>query len=210
MAADLLNLELAIHELEAHCDGFHIDLMDNHFVPNLTMGPDFVNAISKITHKPVWVHFLTEKPESLANMMNCCFGIQGSVHIELNLNFKELRKKISESKMNIGVALNPKTPIEKAFPIIEQGINHILLMSVEPGFSGQGFLPESIEKLKQLNNFRKTSGLNFKIALDGGINETNILKLAQNGCDEVGIGSGIFSQSDPVLALKKLYAIIGK
>lgn len=209
IAANVLNLQNVIDLLEPHCDGFHIDVMDNHLVPNLTWGPLMVNAIANYSKKPLFVHLMVENPESLVKNLKLKPQSIVSFHIESGHNLESLQKYLRQHKLITSLAINPDTKLEtitSQLAIIDQ----ILLMSVNPGFSGQSFLESSIERLKWLNNYRKKHGLTFEIAMDGGINEHNIKTLFDNGCTIFGIASAIFAKPDPVQAISDLYKAIKK
>jgi len=204
ISADLLNLESTIKNLEPHCDGFHIDVMDNHFVPNLTWGPAFIKAISQTTNNPLFVHLMIENPEQFLSSLHLKSNDTIAFHIENDINIIETIKRIREKKWHACLAIKPNSPIESLWPYLDV-ISSVLLMSVNPGFSGQRFLPESLQRLEQLAQYRKEKKMNFSIVMDGGINTTNIGTLAQHGCDAVGVASAIFDAHDPIKALKKLY-----
>lgn len=205
ISADLLNLQHAIKTLEPHCDGFHIDIMDNHFVPNLTWGPMFIKAIAQATNKPLFVHLMIDNPEKFLDKIHIKKDSTVAFHIENTKNIQEMIKRIRENKWHASIAIKPNTALEKLFPFLDD-IDSVLLMSVEPGFSGQQFLQGSLQRLKELSEYRSNKKMNFAIVMDGGINKNNIKTVAQNGCDEVGAASAIFDAPDPIKALKELYA----
>lgn len=204
ISSDLLNLKNTLIELNPYCDGFHIDIMDNHFVPNLTWGPPVVNQIAAEAEKPLSVHLMVEHPEPIIQQLKLKEKSIISVHVE-NGNTDKLIKLIQEKKHRIGIAIKPQTPLESIFPFL-QSIDQVLLMSVEPGFSGQRFLPESISRLSELVAYKKNKSLTFEIAMDGGINEDNIHELYKNGCDVFCVASAIFSKNNAIDALKNLYS----
>ncbi len=203
ISSNILNLEKTVIELGPFCDGFHIDIMDNHFVPNLTWGPPIVNQIAARTDKPLSVHLMVEKPETIINQLRLKEKSSISIHIE-NENIDKLIRLIQEKKQRASIAIKPETPLEKLYPFLKT-IEQVLLMSVEPGFSGQKFLPNSIQRLKELIAYRKTNDLTFEIAMDGGINEHNIHQLFLEGCTSFCIASAIFSSSHAINAIKDLY-----
>jgi ribulose-phosphate 3-epimerase len=204
ISADLLNLKNVIKTLEPHCDGFHIDVMDNHFVPNLTWGPMFIKAIAQATDKPLFVHLMIDNPETFLEKIHIKRASTVSFHIENTKNISQMIKRIKENKWHANIAIKPNTPLEKILPFLND-ISSVLLMSVEPGFSGQQFLAGSLDRLKELAAYRKEKELNVAIVMDGGINKTNIGHLAQHGCDEVGVAAAIFTTEDPVASLEELY-----
>lgn len=203
ISADILNLERVIRDLEPFCAGFHIDIMDGHFVPNLTMGPLFANALAKITKKPLWVHIMAENPESMIETLHLTSGSIISIHIESKKNINNLISQIKEKKYLPSIALSPKTEAESIFPILSS-VHQVLIMSVEPGASGQPFLAGVMRKIEPLIAYRDKNKLNFTIAMDGGINEKNIGMLAEAGVQEFAIASGIFDDPNPLEKLRTL------
>lgn len=206
ISADLLNLATVIKTLEPHCDGFHIDVMDNHFVPNLTWGPMFIKAIAQATDNPLFIHLMIDNPEDFLDKIHIKRSNTVSFHIENTKNIQQTIKRIRENKWQANIAIKPNTPLEKILPFLND-ISSVLLMSVEPGFSGQQFLSSSFDRLKELAAYRKEKELNFAIIMDGGINKTNIGQLAQHGCDEVGVAAAIFNAQNSVQALQELYQL---
>ncbi|MFH1254441.1 MAG: ribulose-phosphate 3-epimerase [bacterium] len=209
MCADLLNLAKVLSDLDAHCDGYHIDVMDDHFVPNLTMGPDFVNAIAVATRKPVQVHLMVDNPKCWVDRLNLSDKDAFIFHYDAFECFepmKDLIDKVKAKGWKVGMAFNPHTNMSLAESHLSV-FDKILMMAVNPGFAGQKFMPEVIEKVKNVIIFKKTQNANFKICLDGGIGKDNIKMLAELGIDAVAVGSAIFSEKNPVQALKELYEI---
>lgn len=202
-AADQLNLQRDINLLEPYCDGFHLDVMDNHFVPNITWGADTVNAIARLTNRTLWVHLMVEKPIDFLETLSLKDHSIVTFHIETIRDTINIINRVKEKNLIPGIAISPKTPIEEIFPLLDV-IQHVTIMSVEPGFAGQHFLPSVLEKLERLISYRETSGLKFTIGMDGGINEKNITDLTQRGVDVFGVASAIFGKPDPVAALQQL------
>lgn len=222
ISSDLLNLGETIEQLIDHCDGFHIDVMDDHFVPNLTWGPAFVQAISQKTKLPIHLHLMVDEPEKWLSRVELKKDDIFIFHIEAVAGWPENKSADFVEEVNyllvktmgckVGVAINPKTPVESVFSLLSS-LDHVLLMSVEPGFSGQKFMPEVLEKVETLKKQREKLGLSFSIGMDGGINLETIKLAVQAGVDEVGVASAIFSAKpvsakDPVVALQKLYEIV--
>jgi len=209
MCADLLNLAKVISDFDDHCDGYHIDVMDDHFVPNLTMGPDFVNAIVAVTRKPIQVHLMVDNPKSWVNRLKLSKKDTFIFHYEAFECFnpmKELVAMVKEKGWKVGVAFNPHTNMSLAESQLSF-FDKILIMAVNPGFAGQKFIQEAIEKAKSVIDCKKTQNANFKVYMDGGIGKNNIKMLAELGIDAVAVGSAIFSEKNPVQALKELYEI---
>lgn len=211
LSADPLNLEKTIRTLDPHVYGYHIDVMDGHFVPNLTWGPMFIRAISAITARKLWIHLMVTNPLEWLDMLDFLPG--GSIitfHHESAGNTAKLIAGIEERHWYPSIAINPETSVDILFPAITHSIKHVLLMSVQPGFAGQDFIKETLDKLQVLVGFRQTSGIDFKIGMDGGINENNVVELVERGVDELAIASGIFKEKDPVKGLENLQRLIGK
>lgn len=208
MASNILNLESEIKKLEPYCDGFHLDIMDFHFVENLTFGPMFVNAIRKITEKTLWIDLLVENPKKSFDVIELKEGDIVSVHFESEYS-SSIFDLIKARGLVASVALDPKTEIKRITPLIGK-INHVLLMTVTPGFSGQKFIRNSINRLKELHALRGKFYEKFNIAMDGGINKENLSKILEIGVDHVAIANGIFGEKDPVEALKNLREIAEK
>lgn len=203
IAGDLLNLSKDISSLEPFCSKFHIDVMDFHFVPNLAFGPDFVNAIKNITKNKLEIHMMVQYPEKYVGRLNLTDGDIFTFHIESpsDLSPAQLIREINSKNWLSSIALSPNTPLEALFSI-DAPFDRVLLVSVEPGFSGQDFLPHMKLKLKSLSLFRQSHGLNFTIAIDGGITKKLCQELVDLGADELVVGSAIFKNTQPAQALK--------
>ena len=202
ISADLLNLQREIKLLEPWSAGFHLDVMDFHFVPNLTWGPDFVNAIRKTTPKQLWIDLLVDDPILYLDRFLLANNDIVSVHYESNYDnaiFEEIRIR----GWLASLALNPTTPLEVILPFLGS-VDHILLMSVNPGFSGQNFVMESVEKLKKLHDIRNKYNLTFSIGMDGGLNQTTLPALLTYGVDTIAVASCIFEHKNPAQELQRL------
>lgn len=206
IAADILNLQNEIMALESYCDGYHIDVMDNHFVPNLTWGQMFVDKINTVVAKPSWVHLMVDNPENWVEYLSLQPKSILTFHFEATSEVKNVCEHIEKRKWIPSIAINPKTPVEKVFPFLDV-VHHVLVMSVEPGFSGQHFINEVVEKVDLLVSHVQKHRLQCVIAMDGGIDKTNIAMLAKKGIQDFGVGSGIFAQPDKIEALQKLYQL---
>lgn len=209
ISADLLDLKGVMHKLDPHCAGYHIDIMDNHFVPNLTWGAQFANAIAAHTRKPLWVHLMIDAPEVFLDKLKLPKGSYISFHVETRSNIHAILDKIKERGWSASLALKPETPIEEAFPFLEK-LKQILIMSVNPGFSGQQLIPSTLEKIVPLKHILQTRRLEIPIAIDGGITRSNIEHIHALGVNQFGIASGIFAHSKPVEELAYLYALCGQ
>lgn len=205
ISANILSLEKTIQSLDQHCAGFHIDIMDNHFVPNLTFGPLFANAIDQLSTKPSWVHLMVKKPEAMIPQLKLKANSIISFHLESTRIITKIIKLISHQGWIASLAIKPYTPLSDLYPYLPM-VKHVLLMSVEPGFSGQPFIEESRDRLTQLATYRKENKLIFTIGMDGGINSNTIGPCATGGSTDFAIASGIFSSDNHIAAVKALYA----
>lgn len=203
IAANLIDLKQEIKRLDPHCDGYHLDIMDNHFVPNLTFGPDMVRAISSATRRQLWVHLMVDKPETWVEKLILPAESIVSFHPESNDKIPDTIKRIKEKKWMASLAIKPKTAVDEISEYLHL-IDQVLVMSVEPGFSGQRFLESVVAKITPLVEYRKTHELSFAIGMDGGINATNIGMLAKLGVTDFAVASAIFGEEDPVVALQGL------
>jgi ribulose-phosphate 3-epimerase len=203
MAVDPSHLEDEIDLLQPYCAGFHLDVMDNRFVPNTALSIDAVNNIAKMVSKPVWLHLMVENPNQFYAKLFLPHDSLVSFHIESEIDVEQFVKTIREKKHKPSLAISPKTPLQAIVPFLNI-VDHILVMSVEPGFSGQPFLLNSISRLEELNAYRKKHEHFFKIGIDGGIDINNIKMIAQKGVDDCAIASGIFQQPDHLVALHEL------
>lgn len=208
ISADLLQLKHVIDSLEPYCQGFHIDVMDNHFVPNLTWGPMFVNAIAAYASKPLFVHFMTDNPAQLIQQCNIKPQSIVSFHFESKIETKGILNFLKEKKLISSLAISPKTAIQETKAVLKY-FDQVLLMSVNPGYSGQQFLPTTFQRLEELVALRQQEQLRFEIAVDGGVNEDNIAQLANQGARLFCIASAIFAKPDPIIALQRLYNLAG-
>ncbi len=180
---------------EAGADLLHIDIMDGHFVPNLTIGPFIVEQIKSFTKLPLDVHLMVENPHNWIDKF-AKIGVNFlTVHYETEPHLNRVIKKIKEHGIKAGVSLNPSTHpllLEYVLEIVDL----VLVMSVNPGFGGQSFIENSFKKIEWLNSYREKNRLNFLIEVDGGVNEGNIDKLSKAGADIFVAGSAIFSKNN--------------
>ncbi len=199
ISGNLLCIEQSIKQLEPYCDGFHLDVMDNHFVPNLTFGADMVNAIAKSSSKKMWVHLMVDDPMNWCTTLHLSAGSIVSFHFESTPQSQEVAKCITEKKWIPSLAINPKTAVAEIAPLLDV-VDHVLVMSVEPGFSGQRFLEHVLPKVGELKKLKP----NLVIGMDGGINLGTIHDVASAGVQDIAIASAIFASDDPVHAIQAL------
>ena len=207
ISADLLNLQKEIDLLSSHCDGFHIDVMDGNFVPNLTWGFPFIKAISSATSKPLSVHLMVAQPEAISRRLELNEGDTVAFHLEATTAPMILIEHLKKKGVRASLAIKPSTSLEALFPFVSF-VDEILLMSVEPGFSGQSFISSSVDRLKSLASYRAQHKLSFSIIMDGGLDAENLPALAKHGLNNAAIASAIFSHKNSVQALKNLYAAV--
>ena len=203
LSVDFLNLKSELDRLN-QCEDIwlHLDVMDGHFVPNLTFGEPVLNKVKTVSKHKLDAHFMVTNPEFyIENFKNC--GIHNfTYHWEAVSNHAELIAKIKAVYPSVGISLKPKTPVS-AIPLeILKTIDVILMMSVEPGFGGQKFMPEAIDKVIELDLIRHTNKLNFSIQVDGGITDQNAGYLIQAGANNLVAGSYIFSEPNKDYALR--------
>jgi ribulose-phosphate 3-epimerase len=205
ISANLLNLESVIRTIDSYVDGYHIDIMDDHFVPNLTWGPMFVAALRTITKRPFQIHLMVDNPATWVSRLACAAGDSFVFHVEAVTASQVSPLLIAAKKAGwrVGLAFNPATEIERAGHYLA-GLDEVLIMSVNPGFSGQSFIDTSA-KASELRALSSRLGFSVPlIAMDGGIGLQNIGMLDQAGIDLVGVASAIFSGPDPVKNIQNL------
>jgi ribulose-phosphate 3-epimerase len=204
MAANQLNLEHVVKALESYCDGFHLDIMDDHFVPNLSLSPDTVNQLAQLTNKQLSVHLMVERPEEIIASLNLKKNNVVAFHLESTQHPEKLIQEIKKRNLLVSIALRPKTPLSSLYPYLKK-IDQVLIMTVEPGFSGQKIVPAVFKKIEELSNYKQVNGLFQPIAVDGGINKDTIKQLVNRGAEIFSVGSAIFGAKDPASALQELY-----
>lgn len=173
----------------------HLDIMDGHFVPNITFGPDQVNMLRKVVPEMMFdAHLMVMDADALLERLAAAGVNSITVHVEACPHLHRTLAKIKDLGMQPGVVLNPATSFETLKYVVLAGlVEKVLVMSVEPGFGGQKFIPESIEKIKDLCAWRQKIGGNFVIQIDGGIDAENILSVIEAGAADIVIGSSIFN-----------------
>jgi ribulose-phosphate 3-epimerase len=202
LSADLLNLEKEVRELEfCGVDALHIDVMDGHFVPNLTFGLPIISALKKITSLPLDVHIMVSNPDAVAESYVKAGADMLTFHIEASLHPYRILQSIKKLGAKAGLALNPGTPVSIVEPLRDV-LDMVLLLSVNPGFSGQDFIPVVFDKLKAISKWEKEK-IPKIIAVDGGVTEKNIAKLMDLGAGYFVTGSYFF-KTDKKIALQNL------
>jgi len=190
--SDLGNLESEIKKAEdAGVDWIHLDIMDGHFVPNISFGPHVVSICNKISDLPLDVHLMISNPDKYIRYFSDSGADYISVHVENNPNIHRTLQEISSHGKHAGIVLNPGTPIESVFSVLHM-VDYVLIMSVNPGFGGQAFLPETLEKIEKLSNELKFRNLLIPIEVDGGLNEDTAKDVKKSGANIIVAGSFIF------------------
>ncbi len=209
LSANFLQLGKEIKSAEeAGADMLHIDIMDGHFVPNITIGPSIVESIRKITSLPLDVHLMIEEPDKyLRDFINAGADYL-TVHYEASVHLHRTVQRIKESNIKAGVSLNPATPVWSLEYILPD-IDLALLMSVNPGFGGQEFIPRVLDKIEILKRLIRDKGLLTLIEVDGGIKLDNAKEIASAGADILVMGSGFFNSEDYGITIKRLRESLG-
>jgi len=211
LSADLSRLGDEVKEVEeAGADLIHVDVMDGHFVPNLSVGLPVVKALKEVTKLPLDVHLMIEEPDRYLEEFVKAGASILSVHLEASKHIHRTLERIRELGIMVGVALNPGTPLGMLEEVIGE-VDLVVLMSVDPGFGGQAFIPSSLDKIKRLKNWLRELGLqNVLIEVDGGIKLENIKEVAQAGADILVSGSGIFGERDRKRIIRMMKERLGE
>jgi ribulose-phosphate 3-epimerase len=206
LSADFTRLGEQIATVEqAGANIIHVDVMDGHFVPNLTVGPFIVEWVRKATQLPIDTHLMIEDPDKFIGAFAKAGAQMISVHPEATYHLHRTLNYIRQAGCQSGVVLNPATPLSAIEEILAE-VDYVLLMSVNPGFGGQQFIPASLDKLRRLRALILERGLGVRIEIDGGIGPENAAEVVAAGAEILVAGSAIFGQGDPAAAVRGLRA----
>ncbi|HVY93487.1 MAG TPA: ribulose-phosphate 3-epimerase [Bryobacteraceae bacterium] len=204
LASDFAHLADEIARVErGGVNMLHVDIMDGHFVPNFTLGPPVVECIRRITKSVLDVHLMITDPDKYAPLFIEAGADQVSVHYEAATHLDRTVRHIQSLGAKAGVVINPATPVSVLEDILDVA-DYILVMSVNPGFGGQKFIPNSLKKIQRLDRTRRERGLHFKIEIDGGVTLGNVESIVRAGCDWLVAGSTVFHSEDSAATVRDL------
>ena len=184
----------------------HVDIMDGHFVPNITIGPPVLKSLRKVTKLTLDVHLMITDPDRYAPEFIEAGADQVLVHREVCHHLDRTIRMIQSEGALAGVVINPATPVSTLEDVLEI-VDYVLVMSVNPGFGGQKFIANSLKKVRALDYIRRQRGLNFRIEIDGGVNTENLADIVRAGCDWIVTGASIFLSPDPEAAVVEMRRI---
>ena len=196
LASNFAQLGSDVHAaIEGGGTALHVDVMDGHFVPNLTVGPPLVASLRKVVDVPLDCHLMVEDPDQFIPAFADAGANWISVHQEACANLDRTLHLIAQHGCKPGVVVNPATPVELLTEILDL-VHHVLVMSVNPGFGGQKFIPNSLNKIAALARMRAERKLDFRIEVDGGVDLTTVADVVKAGADLLVIGTGVFGHGD--------------
>ena len=204
LSADMARLAEAMESVKAGgANHIHVDVMDGHFVPNITIGPPVVSSLRRATDLLLDVHLMIEDPDKYIPDFVRAGADLLSVHQEATRHLDRSLNLIRSSGAQAGVAINPSTPVETLSAVLEMA-DFVLVMSVNPGFGGQKFIPYTLGKVRQLDQIRRETGLPFRIEIDGGLNSDNIGEAVRAGAGMIVAGSSVFHSGNPRQAVEQM------
>jgi len=207
LSADFLNLERSINTVLDGADWLHVDVMDGHFVPNISVGLPIVKAINSKFKIPIDVHLMITNPDQYIEDFAHAGSDLLTVHLEVCNHLNRTINQIKAMGMKAFVSLNPHTPIGSLSDIAEY-LDGVLVMSVNPGFGGQAFIKNSIRRIKELYTLKMEKNPSMEISVDGGINTENVAKIVEAGAEIIVAGSAIFKSDNPLETIKKMKGLL--
>jgi ribulose-phosphate 3-epimerase len=209
LSADFSRLGDEVRAIEkGGADVIHVDVMDGHFVPNITIGPLVVQGLKKLTSLPLDVHLMIENPERYIEVFAQAGSDWITIHAEVCPNLKRMIKKIRQLNVRPGIVLKPATSLKTLYPVLDH-LDLVLLMSVNPGFGGQSFIPSILKKIERLRKMIDQNCYRLEIEVDGGVKVENIKEVSKAGGDIFVVGTGIFKTKDYGETIRKLREEIG-
>ena len=205
LAADFASLGAEAHAVAAAADWLHVDVMDNHFVPNLTIGLPVVQSLRKVTDMPFDCHLMIEAPERWAIGYAEAGAYNVSFHVEAAIDAVTLARDLQAAGTKAGLAIDRDTPIEPYLDILPH-FDTLLIMTIKAGFGGQSFLPAMLDKVRTARRHARAGHLELRIEVDGGIDEDTIVEAAEAGADAFVAGTAVYGSGDPAAACRNLRA----
>jgi ribulose-phosphate 3-epimerase len=197
LSADFAHLaEQVARAQEGGASVIHVDIMDGHFVPNLTIGPPVVKSLRKVTKLPLDCHLMIDNPDEFIPIFAEAGADWISIHQEATVHLNRSLQHIRDHGVRAGVVINPATPVGTLSEVLEM-VDYVLVMSVNPGFGGQKFLPNSLHKMRHLAEIRAQRGLNYRIEVDGGVGLDTVAEVVRAGAEILVAGNAVFGKGDP-------------
>lgn len=204
LAANIANLEADVRRIEkSDANGLHVDIMDGHFVPNLSFGPSIVAALKRMTDLPLDVHLMLQQPDRYARAFIEAGADTLTVHLEAYHDVKRTLGLIEDCGCKVGLAINPLTLFENCMGLLKH-VDLLLCMTVNPGFGGQPFIIEVLEKVRKAHSYRREHNLNYDIEVDGGLSSETIGPSVAAGANVIVAGTSVFAASDAAAAVSAL------
>jgi ribulose-phosphate 3-epimerase len=208
LSADFAHLAEQVKLVEQNVELIHIDAMDAHFVPPLSVGPVVVESLRRVTGLPLHCHLMVERPQTLLGDFAEAGADIVTCHVEASADPEALVRKAGRLGMKAGLGVNPDTPVDRVFPFLES-LDRVLVMSVRPGWAGQEFLEEALPKIEAARSEIDRRGLSVEVEVDGGINEKTAYRCLEAGATVLAAASAIFKAPDPREAARRLAAVGG-
>ncbi len=204
LSADFSRLGDEVRAVEkAGANVIHVDVMDGHFVPNITIGPLVVKGLRKLTSLPLDVHLMIENPERYIEVFAQAGSDWITIHAEVCPNLKRMIRRIRQLNVRPGIVLKPATPLKTLFPVLDD-IDLVLIMSVNPGFGGQSFIPSTLKKIERFRKIVDQNRTPLEIEVDGGVKVENVREVSMAGADVFVVGTGIFKTENYEKTIRKL------